>query len=143
MEGRWHDQIIRSGIDHDLPFDRLCEGCITTQRIPQQAGQPMNRVKVATHIAATRPPTMAGDQQAVQANMHAMNEDFRKAIKLTDPARRVYRESARVAVRRVEGVRSVAWIDNTDVFVLALAMKRAATLLLMLFAWSWNHRATR
>ena len=87
-------------------------------RKPQQAGQPMDPVKVAARIAATRAASMTGDQQAVQANMHAMNEDFRKAIKLADPAQRVDRETARAAAKRVPGVRSVAWVDNTHLLAI-------------------------
>lgn len=88
------------------------------KRKPQQAGQPMDPVNVATRMAATRAAAMTGDQQAVQDNMHAMNEDFRKAIKLADPARRVDRESARAAAKRVTGVRSVAWVDNTNLLAI-------------------------
>ena len=84
----------------------------------QQAGQPMDPVKVAARMAATRAAAMTGDQQAVQANMHAMNEDFRKAIKLADPAQRVDRETARAAAKRVPGVRSVAWVDNTHLLAI-------------------------
>ena len=88
------------------------------ERKPEQAGQPMDPLKVAARIAATRAAAVTGDQQAVQANMQALNEDFRKAIKLADPARRVDREAARAAARRVEGVRSVAWIDDTHLLVI-------------------------
>lgn len=87
-------------------------------RKPEQAGKPMDPVKVAARVAATRAAAMTGDQQAVQANMHALNEDLRKAIKLADPARRVDRESARSAAKRVPGVRSVAWVDNTHLLAI-------------------------
>lgn len=97
-------------------------GCVRNsepvQRKLQQAGQPLDPVKVAARLAATRTAAMTGNQQAVQANMQALNEDFRKSIKLADPARRVDRESARLAAKRVEGVRSVAWVDNTDLLVI-------------------------
>ena len=89
-----------------------------SQRKPEQAGQPMDPVKVAARIAATRAAAMTGDQKAVQANMEALNEDFRKSIKLADPARRVDRESARAAAKRVGGVRSVAWVDNTNLLAI-------------------------
>ena len=85
---------------------------------PEQAGQPLDPVKVAARIAATRAAAMTGDQKAVQANMQALNEDFRKSIKLADPARRVDRESARAAAKRVDGVRSVAWVDNTNLLAI-------------------------
>ena len=88
------------------------------QRKPEQAGQPMDPVKVAARIATTRAAAMTGNQKAVQANMEALNEDFRKSIKLADPARRVDRESARAAAKRVDGVRSVAWVDNTNLLAI-------------------------
>ena len=75
-------------------------------------------MKVAARIAATRAAAMTGDQKAVQANMEALNEDFRKSIKLADPARRLDRESARIAAKRVDGVRSVAWVDNTNLLAI-------------------------
>ena len=100
----------------------LIAGCTRSvepsQRKPEQAGQPMDPVKVAARIAVTRAAAMTGDQKAVQANMEALNEDFRKAIKLADPARRVDRESARIAAKRVDGVRSVAWVDTTNLLVI-------------------------
>jgi hypothetical protein len=102
------------------PF--LLAACARTveppQRKPEQAGQPMDPVKVAARIAATRAAAMTGDQRAVQANMQALNEDFRKSIKLADPARRVDRESARAVAKRVDGVRSVAWVDNTNLLAI-------------------------
>jgi hypothetical protein len=94
------------------------QGVEPHQRKPEQAGQPMDPVKVAARIAATRAAAMTGDQKAVQANMEALNEDFRKSIKLADPARRVDRESARAAAKRVDGVRSVAWVDNTNLLAI-------------------------
>lgn len=85
---------------------------------PQQAGQPIDPVKMAARVAATRAAAITGDQEAVQANLHAMNEDFRKSIRLADPARRVDRESARLAARQVESVRSVAWIDHENLLAI-------------------------
>ena len=88
------------------------------ERKPQQAGQPVDPVELAARIVATRAAAAVGDQQAVEANMQAIGEDFRKAIKLADPARAVDRESARQAARRVPGVRSVAWIDRENLFII-------------------------
>lgn len=88
------------------------------ERKPQQAGQGMQPVKVAVQMAAVQVAAVAGDQAAVQAGMGAMAEDFRKSIKLADPNRQVDRESARMAARRVEGVRSVAWIDRGNLLVI-------------------------
>jgi len=89
-----------------------------TERKPQQAGQGMQPVKVAAQMAAVHAAAAVGDQAAVQAGMGAMHEDFRKSIKLADPNRQVDRESARMAARRVEGVRSLAWIDRENLLVI-------------------------
>ena len=61
---------------------------------------------------------MLGDQEGVRRNMEAFNDDFRRSIKLADPARRVDRDAARSAIRHVEGVRSVAWIDHENLLVI-------------------------
>jgi hypothetical protein len=88
------------------------------QRKPQQAGQPLDPAELAARIAVSRAAAAVGDQEAVRANLDAINEDFRKSIKLADAARSVDRESARQSARRVDGVRSVAWIDRDNLFVI-------------------------
>lgn len=88
---------------------------------PKQAGQPIDPVTTAARITAIRGAAMLGDQEAVQANMSAMQEDFRKSIKLADPARRVDRETARTAARAVAGVRSVVWIDHENLLAIVAA----------------------
>ena len=88
------------------------------ERKPQQAGQPLDPVELAARIAASRAAVAVGDQRTVEANLQAIAEDYRKAIKLADPARSVDRESARQAARRIDGVRSVAWIDRENLFVI-------------------------
>ncbi len=59
-----------------------------------------------------------GDQRAVETNMRAMQEDFRKSIKLADPSRAVDRESARVAAKGIAGVRSAVWLDRENLFAI-------------------------
>lgn len=88
------------------------------ERKPQQAGQPLDPVELAARIAVSRAAAAVGDQRTVEANLQAIAEDYRKAIKLADPARSVDRESARQAARRIDGVRSVAWIDRENLFVI-------------------------
>ncbi|HBD20694.1 MAG TPA: hypothetical protein DC063_11850 [Arenimonas sp.] len=88
------------------------------ERRPEQAGQPIDAVKLAGRIAAARAAAATGNQEAVTEQVVAMQEDFRRAIKLADPARAVDRESARQAARQVEGVRSVAWLDRENLFVI-------------------------
>ncbi|MBX3711350.1 MAG: restriction endonuclease [Lysobacter sp.] len=75
----------------------------------------------AAHMLAARAAALRGDQAAVEAELHAANDGFRRAIRLADPARRVDRESARVAVRDVPGVRSAVWIDHENLFVIVSA----------------------
>lgn len=87
-------------------------------RKPQQAGKPLSSADVVVRMVATEAAVIAGDQQAVQANVEAFADDIRRSIKLADPARSVDRESARLAARRVDGVRSVAWIDRENLFVI-------------------------
>jgi len=87
-------------------------------RRPEQAGQAMDPLKTAARIALIRSSAVLGDQEAVRANMEGMQEDFRKSIKLADPARRIDRESARAIAGRVEGVRSVAWIDHENLLAI-------------------------
>ncbi len=89
-----------------------------TERKPQRAGQPLDPVELAARISVSRAAAAVGDQQAFETNLQAIAEDYRKAIKLADPARSVDRESARQAARRIDGVRSVAWIDRENLFVI-------------------------
>ena len=119
-EWRGHDinRIVAAALVVCFLLTACSRGAEAPQRKPEQAGQPLNPVKVAARIAATRAAAMTGNQQAVQANMHAFNEDFRKSLKLADPARRVDRESARAAAKHVDGVRSVAWVDNTNLLAI-------------------------
>lgn len=85
---------------------------------PQQAGQPMDPLRTAGHIASIRGSALLGDQEGVQQGLMAMQEDFRKAIKLADPARRVDREEARAALQGMKGLASVVWLDHENLFVL-------------------------
>lgn len=68
-------------------------------------------------MVAIQGAALTGDQEALRRNMDAMNEDFRKAIRLADPAQAVDREKARAAARTVDGVRSVVWLDRENLFV--------------------------
>lgn len=88
------------------------------QQRPEQAGQPLDPLKTAGRMASIRGAAILGDQDAVRANVEAMQEDFRKSIKLADPARRVYRERARAETGRVPGVRSAAWADHENLLVI-------------------------
>lgn len=97
-------------------------GCRETtppnQARPEQAGQPLSPLRTAGQLASMRASAMVGDRQGLEDGLMAMHEDFRKAIKLADPARRVNREAARTALRDMEGLASVVWIDHENLFVL-------------------------
>lgn len=88
------------------------------QARPQQAGQPADPLRVAGQMASIHGSALLGDQQGVQDGLMAMHEDFRKAIKLADPARRVDREGARAVLRDMDGLASVVWLDHENLFVL-------------------------
>lgn len=87
-------------------------------RKPQQAGKPLDPAKLAAQMAAVRAAAVLGDQKAAQEEMRAINEDFRRSIKLADPARKVDREMARTAAKSVPGVRSVVWLDRENLFAI-------------------------
>ena len=87
------------------------------QRRPQQAGQPMDPVRTAGHIAGARMSALAGDQQGVQRSINAMSEDMRRAMKLADASRPIDREAARAIARATPGVRSANWIDRSNLLV--------------------------
>lgn len=84
---------------------------------PEQAGQSPSSLETAARVASIQGAALVGDQEAVRRNVEAMNEDFRKAIRLSDPARAVDREQARAVAREVPGVRSVVWLDRENLFV--------------------------
>ena len=85
---------------------------------PQQAGKPLEALTLAARIAAMDAAAISGDQQAIQQNLAAFQEDYRQSLKLADPARRIDRESARSAARRIDGVRSVAWLDHDNLLAI-------------------------
>ena len=87
------------------------------QRRPQQAGQPIDPLRTAGHLAGARLSALAGDQQGVQRSIEAMSEDLRRAMKLADASRPIDREGARAIARDFPGVRSVNWIDRHNLLV--------------------------
>lgn len=103
----------------------LAAGCTqssdtATERKSQQAGQPLSPVEVAGHIVAIQGAAITGDQQGVRRQMESFNESFRKSIKLADGTRRIEREAARTAAKRVDGVRSVVWLDHVNLFAIVV-----------------------
>lgn len=85
---------------------------------PQRASEAMPPAETIARLAAIEAAALTGDQEGIRRNMGAMQDDFRRSIRLADPARAVDREAARQAVRSVQGVRSVAWVDRENLFVI-------------------------
>lgn len=85
---------------------------------PQRAGQPMDPITTAARIAGMRAQAITGDKEGLQKNLLALHDDMRRSMKLADGSRPIDREQARAALRSVEGVRSVAWVDRTNLLVI-------------------------
>jgi hypothetical protein len=85
---------------------------------PQRAGQPLDPYAVGARAALAQAAAATGDQAGVARQVDAMQEDFRRSIRLADPSRSVDREAARVAARQVPGVRSVVWIDRENLLAI-------------------------
>lgn len=83
-----------------------------------QAGQPVDPLRTAAHLAAIDAGSLVGDRKAVQDNMRAMQNDLRTSIKLPDQSRPIDHEMARQAAKRVAGVRSVVWMDRENLFAI-------------------------
>lgn len=86
-------------------------------RRPQQAGQPMDAVRVAGQMLGARAAALTGDQAGVQRSMDALSEDMRRAMKLADASRPIDHEAARAVARALPGVRSANWIDRHNLLV--------------------------
>jgi ABC-type microcin C transport system duplicated ATPase subunit YejF len=84
----------------------------------QKAGQPLNPLETASKVAGVRAAAFAGDQDAVQAGVRDITDDFKKSIKLADPTKSVDREMARAAAKSVSGVRSSVWFDRENLFAI-------------------------
>lgn len=89
----------------------------SAQRRPQQAGQPMDPVRTASHMAGARVAALTGDQAGAQRNIEAMSDDMRRAMKLADPMRPIDPEAARGIARTMSGVRSANWIDRNNLLL--------------------------
>ena len=87
------------------------------QRRPQQAGQALDPVKAASHVAAMRVASMTGNQEATRQNLDVMHKDLMRAMKLADAGRPINREAARAIARDMSGVRSANWIDRHNLMV--------------------------
>lgn len=87
-------------------------------RTPERAGQAPNSAEIAARLAAANVGAVTGNRELHDAQMGALNDDLRRSIRLADPARPIERESARSAARSVDGVRSVVWLDQHNLFAI-------------------------
>ncbi|MBP7981744.1 MAG: hypothetical protein KAY90_01995 [Arenimonas sp.] len=85
---------------------------------PQTAGKPLNQAELIGRMATLHAAAATGNQEVVQAQVKEMANDFRKSIKLADPAQAVDREAARNVAKTVDGVRSVVWFDRENLFAI-------------------------
>lgn len=85
---------------------------------PERAGESFSGAEFLARTAVTAAASVTGQDDVVRAQQQAVIDDYRRAIKLADPARAVNREEARLVARRIEGVRSVAWVDTTNLYVI-------------------------
>lgn len=87
------------------------------QRRPQQAGQPLDPVVTAGHMAAMRGASLTGDREGTRRHLDAMHQDLMRSMKLADASRPIDREAARGVARSMPGVRSANWIDRHNLLV--------------------------
>lgn len=85
---------------------------------PQQAGQPLDPVETAANLAALRAAALSGDQEATRRRFEAMHTDLMRSMKVPDTRRPIDPEAARAAARGVAGVRSVAWVDRSNLLAI-------------------------
>jgi hypothetical protein len=74
--------------------------------------------ETAARVVAANAAALTGDRAAVNEQMRAAQDSFRRSIKLPDPARRIDHELARAAAKQVTGVRSVVWLDRENLFAI-------------------------
>jgi len=85
---------------------------------PARAGQPMDPADIAGRMALAEGAAALGDRETSRRQIEALTRDYMQAIKLADTSRAIDHEAARRAARQVPGVRSVAWIDRENLFVI-------------------------
>jgi hypothetical protein len=87
-------------------------------RRPQQAGQPVNPLEIAGHVAGARIAAATGNQDAAAGHVQAIATSVTRSARMYDPHRPINCEAARQAVRPIPGVRSAIWLDSTNFVVM-------------------------
>lgn len=90
----------------------------TVEARPEQAGQPVNPIKMARHITGARASAVLGDSKAAEAHVRAMADDVLRSARVSDPFRPINHEAARTAVRPLPGVHSSVWLDHENFIVM-------------------------
>lgn len=90
----------------------------SAERRPEQAGQPVDPVALAGHIAAARVSAAQGDTTAAETHVRAIANDVLRSARVYDPSRPIDHEAARAAVSPVAGVRSAIWLDHENLVVM-------------------------
>ena len=85
---------------------------------PQQAGQPVNPVKLAAHLHAARVAAVTGNNKAAEAHIKAVASDITRSARMPDPHRPIDHEAARAVVRPIDGVRTSLWLDRENFVVM-------------------------
>ena len=85
---------------------------------PQQAGQPINPVKLAAHLHAARVAAVTGNNKAAEAHIKAVASDITRSARMPDPHRPIDHEAARAVVRPIDGVRTALWLDRENFVVM-------------------------
>lgn len=72
----------------------------------------------AARVLATDAAALTGDRAAVETQLRAAGDNFRRSMKLPDSARPVDHESGRAVAKQVHGVRSAVWLDRENLFAI-------------------------
>ena len=99
-----------------------CERQAANERVveprPQQAGQPVNPVKLAAHLHAARVAAVTGNSKAAEEHIKTVATDLTRSARMPDPYRPIGHEAARLAVRSIEGIRTSLWLDRENFVVM-------------------------
>jgi hypothetical protein len=106
-----------------LPALLVLTACEAPTGTAQEARKPQrlnddHPAAVVGHIVAADAAAIVGDRKALHQHSQAAAEAMRRSMKLPDATRRVDPELARVAAKRVPGVRSAVWLDRENLLLI-------------------------
>lgn len=94
------------------------EGTADTTGQRPSAQRATSPLTTARHLAGIEAAGLTGDQRAMRAHVDTMHKEMMRDMHLADPSRPINPEAARAAVRPLQGVQSVVWIDRSNLLVL-------------------------